>query len=219
MGLEVIGAGFGRTGTMSLKLALEQLGYGPCYHMMEVAKHPEHRPLWSAAHEQAASAASSSAAGRPIEWDALFADYRATTDWPACNLWRELVAHYPEARVLLSLRDADDWYDSVMSTIYPTTERLRDADDPELQAFGRWSQDVVWQYTFDGRLDDRAHVTGVFERHNEAVIATVPADRLLVFEARDGWPPLCRFLGVPEPEDSYPRINTRDQFPAPGAAS
>ena len=94
----------------------------------------------------------------------------------------------------------------------PTTTAMANADDPDLQAFSRWADELVWQRCFDGRMEDRAHVMGVFERHNDAVIASVPADRLLVFEASEGWGPLCRFLDVPEPDEDYPRTNTSQEF-------
>ena len=107
MGLEVIGAGFGRTGTLSLKLALEQLGFAQCYHMFEVMNHPEHVPLWRAAHR-----------GEPTDWEALFAGYRAAVDWPSCNFWREQLDTWPDAKVILTQRDPERWYTSVMNTIW-----------------------------------------------------------------------------------------------------
>ena len=108
MALELIGAGLGRTGTLSLKAALERLGYAPCYHMIEVLTAPERGRHWLARTPTGAR-----------DWDAIFRGYRATVDWPAAAFWRELVDRYPDAKVLLSLRDADRWYDSVMNTIYP----------------------------------------------------------------------------------------------------
>jgi hypothetical protein len=203
MGIAVIGAGFGRTGTNSLKLALEQLGYDRCYHMFEVLQQPEHMAVWSAAHR-----------GEAVDWDALFAGYRATTDWPACNLWREQLAAYPEARVILSTRDPDSWYRSVMDTIYPSTVAAAGSDDPARRRFGAWAMEIIWNGVFDGRMEDRAHVLDVFHRHEAAVRAEVPADRLLVFRASDGWEPLCRFLGVPVPTTPYPRTNSTAEFKA-----
>lgn len=201
MALEVIGAGFGRTGTLSLKLALEKLGFDRCYHMMEVYRTPEHVELWSRAHR-----------GEATDWDALFRGYRASVDWPSCNLWREQLEHFPEARVLLSLRDPERWYESVMNTIYRTTAEGLESDDPERRRAARWAQEIVWDRVFDGRMHDRRHVIDVFERHNRDVIDSVPADKLLVFEASQGWEPLCAFLGVEVPDEDYPRVNTTADF-------
>ncbi len=201
MSLEVIGAGFGRTGTLSLKQALEQLGFSKCYHMLEVNDSEGHRAEWAKAHR-----------GDTIDWDALFEGYKATVDWPSCNLWREQAAHFTDAKILLSLRDPDSWYESIMSTIYPSSKTAFESSDPALQYFGQWAFDLIWNRIFDGRLDDRNHVIDVFNRHNQAVIDEVPADRLLVFEARQGWQPLCDFLDVPIPTTDYPRTNTTEQF-------
>lgn len=201
MGLRVIGAGFGRTGTLSLKGALEQLGFDKCYHMMEVNQQTGHHQLWSDAHD-----------GKPVDWDHLFDGYQATVDWPSCNLWREQAAYYPDAKIILSLRDPDKWYDSVMNTIYPSSAAARDSDVPEAQYFGKWVFNIIWDRVFDGRLDDRAHVINVFNQHNQAVISEVPPERLLVFEAADGWQPLCEFLEVPVPAIDYPRVNSTDDF-------
>jgi len=201
MALDVIGAGFGRTGTLSLKLALEKLGFDKCYHMMEVFGHPEHVPMWAAAHR-----------GEPVDWEKLYEGYRATVDWPSCNLWETHAKLYPNAKVILSLRDPVAWHTSVMNTIYRSSSALRDSDDPNIRRMGEWANDVVWKYVFDGRVEDRAHAIAVYNAHNEHVKATVPQSRLLVFEASQGWEPLCRFLGVSVPDDPYPRVNTTEDF-------
>lgn len=201
MSLQVIGAGFGRTGTMSLKLALEQLGFDKCYHMIEVFGQPEHIPIWSAAHR-----------GEAIDWHALYRGYRAAVDWPACNLWREQLAAFPEAKVILSTRDPERWYDSVMNTIYPSSMAAANSEDPGQRQFGQWAVDIIWKRVFDGRMEDKDHVLAVYDRHVQAVMREAPADRLLVFEAADGWAPLCTFLGVPQPDADYPRTNTTEDF-------
>jgi len=201
MALDVIGAGFGRTGTLSLKLALEKLGFAKCYHMMEVFGHPEHVPMWAAAHR-----------GEPVDWEKLYEGYRATVDWPSCNLWETHAKLYPNAKVILSLRDPVAWHTSVMNTIYRSSSALRNSDDPNVRRMGEWANDVVWEYVFDGRVEDRAHAIAVYNAHNEYVKATVPESRLLVFEASQGWEPLCRFLGVPVPTEPYPRVNTTEDF-------
>jgi hypothetical protein len=201
MTVRVIGAGFGRTGTLSLKRALETLGAGPCYHMEEVVKNPHHIPIWASAHR-----------GEAVDWDALFEGYRASVDWPSCNLWREQLAHWPDAKVVLSLRDPGAWYESVMNTIHPASSSLVDLEDDGLRTFGRWVTDIVWDGVFDGRMHDRDHVIARFEAHNRSVIEGVPADRLLVYRPGDGWEPLCAFLGVDVPDEDYPHVNTTEQF-------
>ncbi len=201
MSIEIIGAGFGRTGTLSLKYGLEMLGYKQCYHMMELMKHRDHTELWSQAHQ-----------GLPVDWAGLYEGYRATVDWPSCNLWRTLMVQYPQAKVILTLRDPDPWYDSIMATIYKSSRLNLQSDDPKKQRSGRWAMDIIWGRLFDGRMDDRAHVIRVFQRHNEAVRSTVPADRLLVFEARQGWEPLCEFLHQNVPDEPYPRVNSTEDF-------
>lgn len=199
--IRVIGAGFGRTGTLSLKFALEQLGFSKCYHMMEVFGHPGHRPEWAKAHR-----------GETVDWDSVFDGFQASVDWPSCNFWREQLAQYPDAKVILSLRDPERWYDSVMNTIYPSSIASLNSDDEEARSWAEWASMLIWDGVFDGRMDDRAHVIDVFNRHNEAVRAEVPADRLLVFEAAEGWGPLCGFLGVPVPDTDYPRVNSTEEF-------
>ena len=201
MPLEVIGAGFGLTGTMSLKLALERLGYVKCYHMSEVFAHPEHVPMWAAAHR-----------GEPVDWEALYRGYRASVDWPSCDLWEVHSALYPNAKVILSTRDPDSWYTSVMNTIYQSSMKARDSADPMMSRFGEWIDETIWKGVFDGRMDDRAHAVDVYCAHVERVKATLPKSRLLVFEAKQGWLPLCEFLGVEVPDESYPRVNTTEDF-------
>lgn len=198
--LKVIGAGFGRTGTMSLKVALETLGLGPCYHMYEVFGKSGHVAMWQAAAE-----------GRPIDWDALFADYDAAVDWPTCRFYATLLNRYPEAKVLLTVRDPEKWYASAMNTIYYTSSAR--SGDPERQAHLDMINAVVWDGTFDGRFEDKTHAISVFERHNEEVKQRVPSERLLVYEVGQGWEPLCRFLDVPVPVDTpFPRLNDTVSF-------
>jgi len=201
MALDVIGAGFGRTGTLSLKQALETLGFDACYHMAEVAGHPDHPALWSAAQR-----------GEPVDWDALFEGYRAAVDWPSCNFWCQQLAHDPHAKVVLSTRDPESWYRSVRDTIYQATLDQLESDDPQRRVFAKWAFEIVWDPVFGGRLEDEAHCIAVLRAHEEAVKAEVPAEQLLVFEARQGWEPLCRFLERPIPDEPYPRTNTSAEF-------
>lgn len=201
MALKIIGAGFGRTGTLSLKIALEQLGFDKCYHMIEVIQHDTHPDMWCRAHQ-----------GETIDWDALFTGYQAVVDWPACNLWREIAAHYPSAPIVLTLRDPELWYKSVMNTIYPSCVQAFESDDEATAARGRWLFELIWEPVFDGRMDDKDHVISRFNAHNQAVIEEVPPERLLVYEPGQGWESLCEFLQVPVPDKDYPKVNTTDQF-------
>ena len=197
MALQVIGAGFGRTGTLSLKVALEKLGFSKCYHMMEVFANDNHVSRWREAGR-----------GEPIDWDALFTGYQAAVDWPSCNFWEAQLAQFPEAKVLLSERDPERWYKSVMSTIYPFSLAGRKAQDPAVRARVEMAFEVIWDALFEGRMDDKEHVIGVYLAHNERVKQLVPADKLLVFDPAQGWEPLCTFLDSDVPEEPFPRVNT-----------
>lgn len=201
MSLELIGAGFGRTGTMSLKLALEQLGLAPCHHMAELFSHPEQAPTWHDA-----------ARGKPTDWCEFLKDYRAAVDWPACYFWRELAAAFPDAKVLLTERDADAWYKSMEHTIFQAMARIdRVADDPVRGPQMRMASYIVAEKTFGGRLD-REHVLSVYKAHNEAVKRAIPPEKLLVYDVGQGWELLCKFLGVPVPATPFPRTNTSEEF-------
>ncbi len=197
MALELIGAGLGRTGTLSLKAALERIGYGSCYHGIEVLVAPERGRLWL---EQTQSGSH--------DWDGIFHGYRATVDWPAAAFWRELVERYPDAKVLLSLRDSDRWYDSVMNTIYPVMTQGPPKNAPEiLHKFHEMLCALVLERTFGGRLRDRDHAKRVFEKHNQSVIDAIPAPKLLIYQPGDGWEPICRFLDMPVPNEDFPHLN------------
>jgi len=202
----VIGAGFGRTGTLSTKTALERLGFDRCYHMMEVFAHVEHAPVWSAA-----------ARGEAVDFDALFDGYRATVDWPACAFWQELMAAYPEAKVLLSVRPAEVWFASFRDTIFEVMTRPQPEDvelPPGFAALGEMASLVVRDRSFGPDLATMsdAEIIAAYERHNAAVRAAVPADRLLEFDVVQGWEPLCAFLGVDVPDEPFPNVNDRAEF-------
>ena len=204
--IKVIGAGFGRTGTASLKGALEELGFGKCYHMQEVFAHPQHVPVWQAA-----------ADGQKVDWDALFEGFEATVDWPGCTFYKELMEHYPDAKVLLSVRDPDAWYKSASETIYQMSQRGFPASlvlrfVPRLRRFVKMVTRLIWQDTFHDRFSDRAYAISVFNEHIAEVKRTVPPEKLLVFEVKEGWEPLCRFLEVPVPDKPFPRLNDSAAF-------
>jgi Sulfotransferase domain len=197
MPLEVIGAGYGRTGTMSLKLALEQLGLGPCFHMSEAIANPACIPGWVAA-----------ARGRP-DWEKLFAGFRSSVDHPGCAFYRELAAAYPHAKVVLTVRDANDWFDSTQATVFSPTMRTRVADP----LFKEFLTRTVWGL-FGAGIDDRELMVEAFARHSAEVQSTIAPERLLVFEVSQGWAPLCNFLGVPVPATPFPRVNSRAEMAA-----
>jgi hypothetical protein len=199
--LKVVGAGLGRTGTHSLKLALERLLGAPCYHMLEVFGHPEHIPVWHAAVN-----------GEAVDWSDLFTAYGAAVDWPTAAFWRELMAAYPDAVVLLSTRDADGWWRSADDTIFQVIARDL-PDDPVGNAQMRMIRDLLSK-RFTPDLRDPAAAKAAYERHNADVRAAVPGNRLVEWHPGDGWAPLCAALGVPEPDDEFPHVNTTAEFRA-----
>jgi hypothetical protein len=201
MPLEIIGPGFGRTGTNSLKIALEQLGFGPCHHMFEVRDHPEQLPNWTAA-----------AQGEAVDWDDVFRGYRSQVDFPGARYWRELAQHFPKAKVILSVRDPDAWFDSVQATIVPFLAARGAHPSPHVNAIAEMGHQTVAVQVFDDRLSDRDHATRIFKKHIAEVQSEIPADRLLTFDLRDGWKPLCDFLGVEAPDVPFPKTNSSKAF-------
>lgn len=201
MSIKAIGAGFGRTGTLSLKSALERLGFAPCYHMLEVYERPQHIESWYR----------TSRDGR-VDWS-VFDGFQSIVDWPAVHYWRDLVEHYPAAKVVLSTRDPESWYKSVSQTIYGRLTTPVPPEAPEERHHHRaMARKIVLEDTFGGRFEDKHHALEVFQRHNEAVRATLDPSRLLVFNVKEGWDPLCRFLGVPIPDEEFPRLNDTASF-------
>jgi hypothetical protein len=198
MTLKIVGAGVGRTGTHSLKIALEQLTGGRCYHMIEVFGRPGDPEVWCSALQ-----------GDPPDWDEFLGDFTATVDWPACSAWRELAAAYPDAPVLLSTRDADSWWRSASNTIFPVMDGDKAPPDP---TWTRMAEAMFERFTPDWR--DEGAAKAAFEAHNAAVRAEVPADRLVEWRPGDGWDPLCAALGVPVPSEPFPHVNTTDEFRA-----
>lgn len=193
MTLKVIGAGFGRTGTMTLKVALEQIGFGPCYHMVEVFKNGAYQDWIDAAD------------GKP-DWPKIFEGYNATVDWPNATFYAELADFYPDAKVILTERDPEAWFKSTQATIFKGMNS-RDTQVP----FELMAQKVVGRL-FDQRLHDHDHVIEVFKRHNAEVRQRIAPERLLVYEVAQGWEPLCKFLGVPVPDAPMPKTNSTEEF-------
>ena len=204
MTIRVIGAGFGRTGTASLQQALQLLGYDKCYHMREVFEHVGDAKVWSAAMGE-----------QRVDWDTLFAGYQAIVDWPGCTFYQALMQQYPEAKVILTTRDPEKWHASAMQTIYglrnvPVSETGSLASI--LQAIIPMHDHVIWDGTFHGRFAEKEYAIDVFNRHNDEVKRVVPPGRLLVYEARQGWEPLCQFLDMPVPAEPFPHLNTSAEF-------
>ncbi len=199
MTLHVIGAGVGRTGTYSLKLAINRLGFGPCHHMEEVLHNrPVQVPLWVAA-----------ASGQP-DWHAIYDGYESAVDWPTAGFFRELSEAYPSARFVLTSRTAKSWAESFSATIYKLLAEREQAPE-DMRA---WLEMVV------GVIDKTGFPLGLelpdlmkaFTAHTDAVKETIPADQLLVYEVKDGWGPLCEFLDLPVPAEPFPRTNDRSEF-------
>lgn len=206
MALKVIGAGLGRTGTLTLKAALEQLGFAKCYHMVDVFARPADSGVWEAA-----------AKGDPVDWDALFAGYQAVVDWPACHFWRTLLARNPQAKVILSAREEGAWLKSYLSTIALALDAPA-ADEPSAVAHARMVGLIIKDLTFGGRHRDPETVLKAYRAHNDQVRAGVPPAQLLEFDPSDGWGPLCRFLGAPVPDAPFPKTNSTEEFRARLAA-
>lgn len=200
MTLQVIGAGFGRTGTMSLKLALEQLGFGPCHHMVEVIRSPAQIDFWEAASK-----------GEPMNWDDALGDYGSAVDWPTAHYWRELAQAYPDARMILSHRSPEGWWDSFSETILKALDGRDQMPTPDLRRNMTVAHEIIVNQTLGGKTD-RESAMAAFARRIEEVRAAIPPERLLTFDVREGWEPLTRFLGVPVPDTPFPRSNSRDEF-------
>jgi hypothetical protein len=211
MALKVIGAGWGRTGTESLKKALEILEFGKCYHMFELIKDGKRVVYW----EQLAR-------GEKPDYDKLFDGYQSAVDFPAAIYYREFMQQYPNAKVVLSYRDADKWYQSASTTIFkplpqilfPLT-RFLGLFNKNLSYFPRIFKlvvDPLFDGFMQGKKDDREFMINMYNQWVADVKKNVPAEKLLVFEAKEGWEPLCKFLGVPVPDVPYPRGNDSEQF-------
>ena len=210
--MKIIGAGFGRTGTKSLQQALEVLGYGPCYHMEKLLQNPHHIKHWKKAYS-----------GERIDWSEIFNGYNAAVDFPTCLFYKELMGFYPEAKVILTVRDPEAWYNSVSKTIYnfdpgastkikmlskmPFSNKARNLFQA-LMANNKF----VWDQYFEGRFEDKAYAIDKFLAHIEEVKSTVPEDKLLVYEVKDGWDALIKFLDKEEPFSVFPRTNKKEDF-------
>ena len=200
MGLKVIGANFGRTATMSLKQGLEILGFEKCYHMSEVVVHPEHVKLWLDAWR-----------GKDI-WTTLFAGYQAAVDWPAAAFWPQLMHAYPEAKIVLSIRDADEWFESARNTIFQSMDSNLLAKDEVLRTRIEMLKEIIVDGTFDGDLTDKDKCIKIYKDNIERCKSEVPSDRLIEFDPSLGWEPLCRRLDCKIPQEPYPYVNKAAEF-------
>ncbi len=202
MTLRIIGSGFGRTGTRSLKEALEHLGFGPCHHMEEILQNPEQVVLWQQI-----------AAGQPCDWSEVFAGYSAQIDWPGAHMWRDLAQAYPEAKVIHSIRPEESWWRSFSATI-GLFLKVRGRMDlpPHINQMMDVTEQFIAEDTFGSDVEDKAAALAAYRRRTQEVQASIPAERLLVFDVAEGWEPLCAFLGVPVPDVPFPHRNVTDAF-------
>lgn len=215
MSLKIIGAGLPRTGTMSLKASLEILGFKPCYHMIEAANNPHHAYEWQKLSQ-----------GQNIDWEVIFAGYQAALDLPSQRYYKELMQAYPNAKVLLTIRDPESWYQSINSTFFQMgAERtfldmvwyrlrcLLSKRKRQLDLLDKLTSKILGQDYFQNRLADRQFILDFFDMHTEAVKLHVPADKLLIYEVKSGWQPLCDFLECPIPEGiQFPHLNDTQSF-------
>ena len=211
MAIELIGAGLPRTGTLTQKVALEQLGLTPCYHWVDLLADLGQLPAWEAAMDGSA------------DWPAMFGDARATVDWPGGYFYRELAEAYPQAKVLLSVRDPESWEPSFRETIWamsygdslmPLLAHARAEIDPTWARYLAFVERMFWgpQGSFAKGNAEPGQLIEQMLEHTEAVRAAIPPERLLVWEVGEGWGPLCEFLGVPEPQTPLPHANDRETF-------
>ena len=201
MGLKILGAGFGRTGTQSLKLAIEALNLGPCHHMYEIRKNLALLPAWTALGQ-----------GKPADWDEMFKGFNSQVDWPGAAYWRQLADHFPDAKVILTTRDPDRWFDSMQKTIAPFMASRGTHKDAFQNEIGELIFNAIGQPIFDDRMTDRAYCTQRFLAHIDEVKSVIAPERLLVYDVKQGWDPLCKFLNVDIPAEDFPATNTSDDF-------
>ena len=212
MALKVIGAGFGRTGTRSLQLALENIGFSECYHMVSLFRNPSDVIHWQNAYD-----------GKQVDWDSLFENYSSAVDFPPSLYYKELAEYYPESKMILTVRDPEKWHASALSTIFsfdpgiqlklklmfmmPFSSKARN-----MFKIIKLNEKSIWQRLFEGRFEDKDYAIEKFNTHIEEVKKTIPKERLLIFKPQDGYKPLCEFLNVEVPTEPFPNTNTRQNF-------
>jgi len=199
MAINIIGVGVGRTGTYSLRLAIDQLGFGPCHHMEEVLKNMDVQvPLWS-----------ETLKGN-MDWGSIYKGFKSAVDWPTAGFFRELIKEYPTAKFILTERNPENWADSFGSTIYKLIEG-KDKAPEKMHDWLNMANAVITKTGFPQGLDREGLING-FIAHNRAVREVIPEEKLLVFQVKEGWEPLCKFLNVPVPDEPFPRTNNREEF-------
>ena len=201
MSIKILGAGFGRTGTNSLKVALEILGLGPCYHMFETGKNPVHIHIWNKA-----------ICGEAVDWNKLYSGYQSAVDWPTISFIPQLLEAFPRAKVILTRRDSEEWYESARNTIFEAMLSGDKNPDLEGRARTKMSRKLIIENTFSGRYDDKKHCIEVYDRHIQNIRELVNPNDLLEYNINDGWEVLCDFLNVPVPINSFPSTNDRKSF-------
>ena len=197
--MQVFGAGFGRTGTMSLKIALEKLGMGPCYHMREVVSRPSHIKLWY-----------DISRGEHPNWNRLFSGFNSAVDFPVSLFYKQLINQFPDAKFILTLREFDKWYISTVNTIYKVPNILPDWFKMvvyPIRMFIAMQVNLIWVDLFKNKFSDRESAKLVYYEHIRSVKKTIPADKLLIYHVKEGWGPLCEFLNVDVPEIPFPKVN------------
>jgi hypothetical protein len=205
--VKVIGAGFGRTGTMSLKAALERLGANPCFHMIDIIRDPSSLHYWQAAAE-----------GEKVDWTEALAGWEGSVDWPGCTFYKEHMETWPDAPVLLSVRDPESWYKSVANSIHAAKEMAMRGEleppeeNPPSPEVMQMINGLIWNGTFHGRFEEKDYALKVFNDHIEEVKRTVPPERLVVYEIKQGWGPLAEMMGVDVPDEEFPHLNDTESF-------
>jgi len=213
MSIKIIGAGFPRTGTTTLKRSLETLGHNRVYHMKELLVNPDRLQYWKTLDETGTT-----------DWDSLYDGYDATVDFPAYPWYKEHMLQYPDAKVVLTVRDFEDWYKSVYSTVYqagPQTpiekikmigKLLTNSRVRNVVSCIKLFKKKFFAQEMSGKFLDKEHAKGVWDGHLAAVKAHVPEDKLLIYDVREGWAPICKFLGVEEPSEPLPHLNKKENF-------
>ena len=201
MGLDVIGVGYGRTGTETLRDALEILGFGPCHHMHVMRDHPETYDPWRTFDNP-----------ETADWPKLYAGFRSAVDFPTVAYWRELAEYYPDAKIVMTTRDAEQWYDSATASVLKLLAEKDQIKDPHHKEILAFSDKFVGNLYFEGRGPDRDYMINRFHQHENDVRQEIAADRLLVYRVSDGWDPLCAFLGTGIPAQPFPFANTKGQY-------
>lgn len=202
MSLQVIGSGFGRTGTKSTKDALEKLGLGPCHHMYEVMPDPAGVQPWL-----------DYAAGKEVDWKRVFAPYKSQVDWPGAHVWRELATVYPQAKILHTRRPEASWQKSFSNTIGKLMNEFEDFPiPPHVHAMMTMARDEIIGKTFNGDHMDPEVQLAAYRKRTEDVVEAIPPERLLIFDVAEGWEPLCAFLDLPVPDMPFPHENLEADF-------